>query len=189
MTGNTAIILIGLWLCYRAIFSIPAGNMSDAEMAVAGLAVAALAFWARRTDVYVLARHNEYHAGREHGAVGGRRARSRHRPIGIVLDSAARRYRGRHFCAVVSPISAKRADRSRFALAPPHGIVWAKIGNPIPMPAASKIAKAARVDETCNVRLCEGFRTPVATSNAMLDAPEGVPAAYTKRPTLGARSN
>ena len=51
MTGNTAIILIGLWLCYRALFSIPAGDMSDAEMAVAGLAVAAFAFWARRTDV------------------------------------------------------------------------------------------------------------------------------------------
>ena len=51
MTGNTATILIGLWLCYRAIFSIPAGDMSDAEMEVAGLAVAAFAFWARRTDV------------------------------------------------------------------------------------------------------------------------------------------
>jgi len=50
MTGNAAIVLIGLWLCYRAIFSIPAGEMSDAELAAAGMAVIALAAWARRSD-------------------------------------------------------------------------------------------------------------------------------------------
>jgi hypothetical protein len=51
MSGNVAIILIGLWLCYRAIFSIPAGEMSAAEIAVTGIAVAAIALWTRRTDV------------------------------------------------------------------------------------------------------------------------------------------
>jgi hypothetical protein len=50
MTANAAIVLIGLWLCYRAIFSIPAGEMSDAEIAAAGMAVIALAAWARRSD-------------------------------------------------------------------------------------------------------------------------------------------
>jgi len=50
MTANAAIVLIGLWLCYRAIFSIPAGEMSDAEIAAAGMAAMALAAWARRSD-------------------------------------------------------------------------------------------------------------------------------------------
>jgi hypothetical protein len=50
MTANAAISLIGLWLCYRAIFSIPVGEMSDAEIAVAGMALIALAAWARRSD-------------------------------------------------------------------------------------------------------------------------------------------
>jgi hypothetical protein len=51
MTGNAAIIVIGLWLCYRAIFSIPVGEMSDTEIVAAGIAIVALAAWARRSDL------------------------------------------------------------------------------------------------------------------------------------------
>ena len=50
MIANFATILIGLWLAYRAIFSIPAGEMNQTEMIVAGVAVILLALWARRTD-------------------------------------------------------------------------------------------------------------------------------------------
>ena len=50
MTANAAMVLIGLWLCYRAIFSIPVGEMSDAEIAVAGMAAIVLDAWARRSD-------------------------------------------------------------------------------------------------------------------------------------------
>jgi hypothetical protein len=50
MSANAAIVMIGLWLCYRAIFSIPAGEMGDAEIAAAGMATIALAAWARRSD-------------------------------------------------------------------------------------------------------------------------------------------
>jgi hypothetical protein len=51
MIGNAAIILIGLWLCDRAIFLIPVGEMSDLQLAAAGIAVVALAAWTRRSDV------------------------------------------------------------------------------------------------------------------------------------------
>ena len=51
MKANLAIVLTGLWLAYRAIFSIPAAEMGQLEMTVAGLAVIALAAWARSTDL------------------------------------------------------------------------------------------------------------------------------------------
>jgi hypothetical protein len=50
MIANPLIILTGLWLLYRAIFSIPIGQMSEAEMMLAGIVVILLALWARRTD-------------------------------------------------------------------------------------------------------------------------------------------
>jgi hypothetical protein len=50
MIANFVTILIGLWLAYRAIFSIPASDMNQTEMIVAGIAVILLALWARRTD-------------------------------------------------------------------------------------------------------------------------------------------
>ena len=50
MIANFATILIGLWLVYRAIFSVPAGDMSLIELMAAGVAVILLALWARRTD-------------------------------------------------------------------------------------------------------------------------------------------
>ena len=43
MIANAATILIGLWLDYRAIFSIPAGNVSQIELIAAGGAVILLA--------------------------------------------------------------------------------------------------------------------------------------------------
>ena len=50
MIANVATILIGLWLVYRAIFSVPAGDIDQIELAAAGIAVILLAVWARRTD-------------------------------------------------------------------------------------------------------------------------------------------
>ncbi len=50
MIANFVTILIGLGLVYRAIFSIPAGDMSQTELIAAGVAVVLLALWARRTD-------------------------------------------------------------------------------------------------------------------------------------------
>ncbi len=50
MIANFATILIGLGLAYRAIFSIPAGDMSQTELTAAGVAVILLALWARRTE-------------------------------------------------------------------------------------------------------------------------------------------
>jgi hypothetical protein len=51
MIANALIILIGLCLSYQAIFSIPAGTMSQIEMMIAGSVVVLLALWARRTDL------------------------------------------------------------------------------------------------------------------------------------------
>ena len=51
MTANIAAVLIGLWLSYRAIFSVPAGDMTQIELIVAGAALIFLALWARRTDM------------------------------------------------------------------------------------------------------------------------------------------
>ncbi len=51
MIANFATVLIGLWLVYRAIFSTPAGNLSQTELIAAGVAVILLALWARRTDL------------------------------------------------------------------------------------------------------------------------------------------
>jgi hypothetical protein len=50
MIANFATILIGLWLAYRAIFSIPSGDISQIELMAAGVAVILFALWARRTD-------------------------------------------------------------------------------------------------------------------------------------------
>src|SRR5208282_6633916 len=50
MIANFATVLIGLWLVYRAIFSVPAGDMGQIELTAAGVAVILLALWARRTD-------------------------------------------------------------------------------------------------------------------------------------------
>jgi hypothetical protein len=50
MIANVATILIGLWLVYRAVFSIPAGDVNQVELIVAGAAVIVLTLWARRTD-------------------------------------------------------------------------------------------------------------------------------------------
>ena len=50
MIANFATVLIGLWLVYRAIFSIPAGDVSQIELTAAGIAVILLSLWARRTD-------------------------------------------------------------------------------------------------------------------------------------------
>ena len=50
MIANLVTFLIGLWLVYRAIFSIPAGDMSQIELIAAGASVILLALWARRTD-------------------------------------------------------------------------------------------------------------------------------------------
>ena len=50
MIANFATVLIGLWLVYRAIFSTPAGDVSQIELMAAGVAVILFALWARRTD-------------------------------------------------------------------------------------------------------------------------------------------
>lgn len=50
MIANLATILIGLGLVYRAIFSTPAGDISQTELTAAGIALILLALWARRTD-------------------------------------------------------------------------------------------------------------------------------------------
>ena len=50
MIANFATVLIGLWLIYRAIFSIPPGDTSQIELVAAGGAVILFALWARRTD-------------------------------------------------------------------------------------------------------------------------------------------
>ena len=51
MIANFATLLIGLWLAYRAIFSLPPGDVNQIELAVAGIALILLALWARRTDL------------------------------------------------------------------------------------------------------------------------------------------
>ena len=51
MIANFVTILIELWLVYRAIFSIPANDINQTEMIVAGIALILLALWARRTDL------------------------------------------------------------------------------------------------------------------------------------------
>jgi len=50
MMANIASVLIGLWLVYRAIFSVPAGAVNQIELTAAGVALIALALWARRSD-------------------------------------------------------------------------------------------------------------------------------------------
>jgi hypothetical membrane protein len=50
MAANSLTILIGIWLAYGAIFSNPAGAVSETELIVSGVAIVLLALWARRTD-------------------------------------------------------------------------------------------------------------------------------------------
>ena len=50
MIGNLLNILVGLWLAYNAIFSTPAGDMNNAALAAAAVAVIVFAVWARQTD-------------------------------------------------------------------------------------------------------------------------------------------
>jgi hypothetical protein len=51
MIANLVTILIGLWLAYRAIFSVPAGDVNQIELIAAGVVLILLALWARRTDL------------------------------------------------------------------------------------------------------------------------------------------
>ena len=50
MIGNLLNILAGLWLAYSAIFANPTGDMNNALLAVAAVAVLVFAVWARQTD-------------------------------------------------------------------------------------------------------------------------------------------
>ncbi len=50
MIANALNVLLGLWLAYRAIFTVPAGDMNNVELTVASVAVVILALWARQTD-------------------------------------------------------------------------------------------------------------------------------------------
>jgi hypothetical protein len=50
MTGNLLNILVGLWLAYSAIFANPAGDLNNAALAAAAVAVIVFAVWARQTD-------------------------------------------------------------------------------------------------------------------------------------------
>jgi hypothetical protein len=50
MIGNLLNILAGLWLAYSAIFADPAGEMNNASLAVAAVAIVVFAVWARQTD-------------------------------------------------------------------------------------------------------------------------------------------
>jgi hypothetical protein len=50
MIGNLLNIVVGLWLAYGAIFANPAGDMNNASLATAAVAVIVFAVWARQTD-------------------------------------------------------------------------------------------------------------------------------------------
>ena len=50
MIGNLLNILVGLWLAYSAVFSNPAGTMTNAALAGAAVAVIVFAIWARQSD-------------------------------------------------------------------------------------------------------------------------------------------
>jgi hypothetical protein len=50
MIGNLLNILAGLWLAYSAIFANPAGDVNNAALAAAAVAVVVFAVWARPTD-------------------------------------------------------------------------------------------------------------------------------------------
>lgn len=49
MIPNALTVLIGLWLAYSAIFSTPAGDVNNIQLASAGVVIAACAIIARRT--------------------------------------------------------------------------------------------------------------------------------------------
>ena len=106
MIANFATILIGLWLAYRAIFSLPAGNVNQIELVVAGVALILLALWARRTDLM------RWHSGTNIVlAVIIRAARRRApgrwgRPTGIVLDDPPHWNRDGYHGGVVDSVSA-----------------------------------------------------------------------------------
>lgn len=50
MIANALIVVIGLWLASRAIFSTPAGEMNNIQLAIAAAVIVACAFFARRSD-------------------------------------------------------------------------------------------------------------------------------------------
>lgn len=50
MIANAAIILIGLWLAYGAIFLTPAGQMNNSLLAASAAIIVVCAYFARRTD-------------------------------------------------------------------------------------------------------------------------------------------
>jgi hypothetical protein len=51
MIANLLTVLVGLWLSYRAIFSIPARELGQAELTTIGAVLIMLAFLARRSDL------------------------------------------------------------------------------------------------------------------------------------------
>src|SRR6516225_5527773 len=99
MIANPLIILAGLWLSYRAIFSIPAGQMSEVEMVLDDLV-----------------QRNVHRAGPD-------RCRAIHRTphvwcgsARVVLDGFADRNRGRHYRDVVDVVSARHRAGGGFLL-------------------------------------------------------------------------
>jgi hypothetical protein len=107
MIANIAMILIGLWLVYRAIFSIPIGDMSQVELMGASTAVILLALWARRTDFNEMAQLDKYHACRALFTAGCSAPGGWGGPTGIVLDGSAHRHRHGHNGDVVDTLSAQ----------------------------------------------------------------------------------
>ena len=110
MIANLATILIGLWLAYRAIFSVPAGEMSQIELAAAGVAVILLALWARRTDFMSWNSGTNIMLAATHSAAGCCAPRGWSGPAGLVLDDPAHRHHRGDCGDVVDLVSAR--DRS-----------------------------------------------------------------------------
>lgn len=50
MIANALAVAIGLWLTYSAIFSKPAGEMNNIELAIAAAVIVVCAFISRRSD-------------------------------------------------------------------------------------------------------------------------------------------
>ena len=106
MIANFATILIGLWLVYRAIFSLPAGNVSQIEL-VAGRCRFDLACAVGTPDrFYELAQRDKYRAGRDHLAARRCAPGGWSRPTGIVLDDPPHWNHGGHHGGVVDSVSA-----------------------------------------------------------------------------------
>ena len=50
MIANSLTVMVGLWLSYKAIFSIPTGELGQVELTTIGAVLIVLALLARRTD-------------------------------------------------------------------------------------------------------------------------------------------